>query len=253
MKRRILQVEYDGTNYAGYQLQPDQPSIQAEIEKALKRLYNNDIRVHASGRTDAGVHACYQIIHFNEPLELKNLNLKAALSTLLPKDIRVIDTATGDEDFHARFSARERQYRYVISTQTTALDRDRAWQVYRDLDLEIMKKCAELFIGEHDFTSFCSAQAEVDHKRCIITHSVWEQDGDRLIYRIHGNRFLHSMVRSLVGTMVEAGKARFTVDEVKHMLDSKDRTAGAVTAPPQGLTLVFVKYENKINWEGKSK
>ena len=250
MKRSILHVEYDGTNYAGYQLQPDQPSIQNELENALEKLYKKRIRVHASGRTDAGVHAAFQIIHFDVLVELKNLNLKAALNTLLPKDIRVIDTAEGSEDFHARFSARERQYRYVISTQTTALDRNRAWQVYQNLDIEIMKKCAELFIGEHDFTSFCSAQAEVDHKRCIIYHSKWEQDGNRLIYRIHGNRFLHSMVRSLVGTMVEAGKGRFSVEDVKNMLESMDRTAGAVTAPPQGLTLMYVKYEKNINWEG---
>lgn len=250
MKRNILHVEYDGTDYAGYQLQPDQPSIQAEIEKALKKLYKKDIRVHASGRTDSGVHATFQIVHFDAPVELKNLNLKAALNTLLPKDIRVIDTAKGDKEFHARFSARERQYRYVISTQTTALDRHRAWQVYQELDVNTLKACAELFIGEHDFTSFCSAQAEVDHKRCIIYHSAWEMDGHKVIYRIHGNRFLHSMVRSLVGTMVEAAKGRFSVEDVKNMLESMDRRSGAVTAPPQGLTLIKVIYENKIHWEG---
>ena len=251
MKRRILHIEYDGTAYSGYQLQPDQPSIQAELEKALNRLYKTDIRVHASGRTDAGVHAAYQIIHFDPPAELQNLNMKAALNTLLPKDIRVIDTAQSNEDFHARFSARERQYRYIISTQTTALDRNRVWQIYQDLNIDVMKKCAKLFIGEHDFTSFCSAQAEVDHKRCIITHSEWLQDANKLSYHIHGNRFLHSMVRSLVGTMVEAGKGRFTLDKVKHMLESMDRSSGAVTAPPQGLTLMYVKYEDEINWEGK--
>jgi tRNA pseudouridine38-40 synthase len=251
MKRFILHIEYDGTDYAGYQLQPDQPSIQSEIEAALKKLYKQDIRIHASGRTDAGVHALSQIVHFDPPLELTNLNLKAALNTLLPKDIRVMDTAVGDKDFHARFSARERQYRYVVSTRTTALDRYRVWQVYHNLDIDVMKKCAALFIGEHDFTAFCSTQAEVDHKRCIISTSEWEQDGNRLIYRIHGNRFLHSMVRSLVGTMVEAGKGRYSVDNVRQMLESKNRNTGAVTAPPQGLTLMNVKYETKINWEGQ--
>ncbi len=248
--RRILQIEYDGTAYAGYQLQPDHPSIQGEIEKALFKLYKEAIRVHASGRTDAGVHAICQIIHFISPRELKNLNLKAALNTLLPKDIRVIRTAKGNEDFHARFSARERQYRYVISTQNTALDRDRVWQIYQYLDYNSMKKSADIFIGEHNFTSFCSTQAEVDHKRCIIYKSYWEKEGNHLIYYIHGNRFLHSMVRSLVGSMVEVGKGKISVDDLLKMLKSEDRSSGAVTAPPQGLTLMHVKYKEKINWEG---
>ncbi len=250
MTRTILQVEYDGTAYAGYQLQPQHPSIQGEIEKALHKLYKKAIRIHASGRTDAGVHAIYQIIHFTPPRALPNLNLKAALNTLLPKDIRVIATAKGNEDFHARFSARERQYRYMISTQNTALDRDRVWQIYQELDYDSMKACAGLFIGEHDFTSFCSAQAEVDHKRCIIYRSYWEKEGNNLIYHIHGNRFLHSMVRSLVGSMVEVGKGRLTVNDLRNMFESEDRGSGAVTAPPQGLTLMYVKYDEKINWEG---
>ncbi|MEA2077305.1 MAG: tRNA pseudouridine(38-40) synthase TruA [Candidatus Marinimicrobia bacterium] len=251
MTRSILHLEYDGTAYAGYQLQPDQPSIQGELEKAFFKLYQVPIRAHASGRTDAGVHASYQIVHFVPPRKLKNLNLKAALNTLLPKDIRIIDSAITDDDFHARFSARERQYRYIISTRTTALDRNRVWQIYQDLDINNMKKSAQIFIGEHDFTSFCSAQAEVDHKRCIITRSDWEKNDDHLIYHIHGNRFLHSMVRSLVGTMVEVGKSRLSVDDLKKILESKDRSSGAVTAPPQGLTLMYVAYEKKINWEGK--
>jgi len=251
MKRLILQLEYDGTAYAGYQLQPDQPSIQGKLEEALYKLYKKPLRVHASGRTDAGVHARCQVVHFDPPRELKNLNLKAALNTLLPKDIRVIDTAVTDQDFHARFSARERQYEYIVSGAITALDRFRVWQVFQELNLDIMKKCADLFYGEHDFTSFCSSQAEVDHKRCIVTRSDWEKKGDQYIFRIHGNRFLHSMVRSLVGTMVEAGKGRFSVEDVKRILESRDRHAGALTAPPQGLTLMHVLYENKIDWKGE--
>jgi tRNA pseudouridine38-40 synthase len=250
MIRTILQIEYDGTAYAGYQLQPDNPTIQGEIEKALLRLYKEAIRVHASGRTDAGVHAIYQIVHFTPPKELKNLNLKAALNTLLPKDIRVIQTASGNEIFHARFDARERQYRYIIKTKNTALDRNRVWQIYQDLNFESMSICASMFVGEHDFTSFCSAQAEVDHKRCIITKSYWEKDGHKLIYHIHGNRFLHSMVRSLVGSMVEVGKGRLSVDDLKNIFESEDRSSGAVTAPPQGLTLMYVKYKEEIKWEG---
>ncbi|MCK4812786.1 MAG: tRNA pseudouridine(38-40) synthase TruA [Candidatus Marinimicrobia bacterium] len=248
MKRYILHVEYDGTRYAGYQLQPDVITIQGELETALEAIYHAPVRIHASGRTDTGVHAHYQIIHFDPPCELKNLNLKAALNTLLTGDIRVINTAIQDETFHARYSARERRYRYIVSTRETALDRFRVWRFFHSLDFLAMQECASILLGEHDFTSFCSAQAEVNHKRCTILRSAWEQDETRLIYYINGNRFLHSMVRSLVGTMVEVGKGRITPDEFASMLELRDRSAGAVTAPPQGLSLIYVRYEHPIPW-----
>ncbi len=249
MKRAILHIEYDGTAYAGYQLQPYQRTIQGELENALNKLFKTPVRVHGSGRTDTGVHALYQIVHFDQPKELKNLNLKAALNTSLPKDIRVIRTAYSDDGFHARFSAKERQYRYIISLQITALDRDRVWQIYQDLDVDLMKKAAGIFIGEHDFTAFCSAQAEVDHKRCIISRSSWEFFDERLVYHIHGNRFLYSMVRSLVGTMVELGKGKLSLEELKSLLNDKQRKGLALTAPPQGLTLIKVNYDYPINWK----
>ncbi len=249
MKRAILQVEYDGTAYCGYQLQPDQPSIQACLEVALSKLYKQNIRVHASGRTDAGVHARFQIVHFDPPKELKKLNLKAALNSLLPKDIRVINYAYNVDNLHARFDAIERRYEYSILQGTTALDRDRVWQNYQKLDVQEMQKSAELFIGEHDFTAFCSAQAEVDHKRCIIYRSEWKINDNKLIYHISGNRFLHSMVRSLVGTMVEAGKGRITSEDIKNILENRLRNGEAVTAPSQGLVLAEVLYNKNIEWE----
>ncbi|MBN2781215.1 MAG: tRNA pseudouridine(38-40) synthase TruA [Candidatus Marinimicrobia bacterium] len=249
MTRYVLHVEYDGTAYAGFQLQADQPTVQGRLEEAAEALYKQAVRMHASGRTDAGVHAEHQIVHFDPPSELRNLNLKAAMNTVLPPDIRVMDTAVTDETFHARFSARERRYRYDISTGVTALDRHRVWQIFQDLDLKRMQACAELIVGEHDFTSFCSLQAEVDHKRCLIRRSAWERKGDRLSYHVHGNRFLHSMVRSLVGTMVEAGKHRLDEKDFLSILEQRDRLAGAVTAPPQGLFLVDVLYDSPIPWE----
>ena len=249
MKRTILQIEYDGTAYSGYQLQPKHSSIQGCIEDALKKLYNENIRVHASGRTDAGVHAKYQIIHFDPPRELQNLNLKAALNTLLPKDIRVIRCAYSDKDFHARFDAKERRYEYSILQGCTALDRNRVWQIYQNLDFDEMKRSAKIFEGEHDFTAFCSTQAEVDHKRCIIYKSEWTQSANKLTYHIHGNRFLHSMVRSLVGTMIEVGKARLSFKDIESILHKKLRNGDAVTAPPQGLILAKVLYDKNIHWE----
>lgn len=249
MKRIILQVEYDGTEYAGFQLQPDRPSIQGCLEEAIAKLYKIPVRIHASGRTDAGVHARYQIIHFNQPKELKNLNLIAALNSLLPKDIRIINYAYSDENFHARFDAKKRKYEYSILQGNTALDRYRVWQIYQKLNVKEMKRSAEIFLGEHDFTAFCSAQAEVEHKRCIIYRSEWLEYGDRLIYHIHGNRFLHSMVRSLVGTMVQVGKGKISNEGIKSILENKLRNGDALTAPPQGLVLAEVVYDQSINWE----
>ncbi|MDZ7821386.1 MAG: tRNA pseudouridine(38-40) synthase TruA [Candidatus Marinimicrobia bacterium] len=230
-KRFVLQIEYDGSGYAGFQLQPDQPSIQGELENALQRLYRTPVRVHPSGRTDAGVHARFQVVHFDPPRELKNLHLRAALNGLLPADIRVTGTAVTDTAFHARFSARKRTYRYVISTRETALDRLRVWQLFRDLDLSRMQACADMLTGEHDFTSFCSSQAEVRHKRCEIYRSRWERNEERFMYEIEGNRFLHSMVRSLVGTMAEAGRGRLTAEDFASILQQASHSAGAVTAP----------------------
>jgi tRNA pseudouridine38-40 synthase len=248
-ERFILQVEYDGSNYAGYQLQPGFPTIQGEIEAALEKMYREPLRVHGSGRTDAGVHALAQIIHFDAPRELKNLNLRAALNTLLPPDIRVIRTAGGDKDFHARFSARMRHYRYIVSRRETALDRLRVWPLYHDLDVESMRICAEMIMGEHDFTAFCSAQAEVEHKRCIVSRSEWNSEGDRMIYSVSANRFLHSMVRSLTGTMTEVGKGRLTTDDFAALLENNPVPFTAFTAPPQGLYLVRVDYDIPIDWE----
>ena len=249
MLRFVLHIEYDGTAYAGYQLQPDQKTIQGELESALYKLYKQAIRVHGSGRTDAGVHAIHQIVHFDPPAELKNLNIKAALNTLLPKDIRVLHSAQSNEHFHSRFSAKERQYRYIVSQQCTALDRHRVWQIYQELDFKTMQEAADIFVGEHDFTSFCSSQAEVDHKRCIITRSEWIKEKERYVYWIHGNRFLHSMVRSLVGTMVEVGKGKISINDLCTLLQKQERKGEALTAPPQGLTLMNVIYEQELVWE----
>ncbi|MBW6457946.1 MAG: tRNA pseudouridine(38-40) synthase TruA, partial [FCB group bacterium] len=212
-------------------------------------MYRESLRVHGSGRTDAGVHALAQIVHFNAPRELKNLNLKAALNTLLSPDIRVIRTAIGSKDFHARFSARMRHYRYLISRREAALDRQRVWCLYHDLDVEAMRTCAAMIMGEHDFTAFCSAQAEADHKRCIVSRSEWEKEGDRLIYSVSANRFLHSMVRSLTGTMTEVGKGRLTTEDFAALLENRHPALTAFTAPPQGLYLVRVDYDIPIDWE----
>lgn len=253
MTRFILLLEYDGSGYAGFQYQPDAPSIQNELEKVLNRMYGQALRVIPSGRTDAGVHACGQVLHFDAPKQLKNLNLKAALNSQLPSDIRVLDYTEKSTEFHARYSAKERRYRYLITQRETALDRKRMWQIFEPLDLDAMQECARILNGEHDFTSFCSAQAEVNHKRCMIYHAGWKREDTVLRFDIHGNRFLHNMVRSLVGTMAEVGRKRLDVQDFRQILAAEDRLAGAVTAPPQGLYLTEVIYKELLPWEKETK
>lgn len=249
MTRFVLLMEYDGTAYAGFQLQPDAPSIQGALEEVLHAMYGQAVRVIPSGRTDAGVHARCQVVHFDAPKALRNLNLKAALNSSLPADIRILDYCTQGPEFHARYSALERRYRYLITEHETALERERMWQVFQPLDLTLMQSCADMLPGEHDFTSFCSSQAEVNHKRCIIFRADWSRHAGMLQFDIHGNRFLHSMVRSLVGTMAEVGRGRLSPGDFRSILEAKDRHAGAVTAPARGLYLMRVVYKEKLPWE----
>jgi tRNA pseudouridine38-40 synthase len=249
MTRFVLLLEYDGTAYAGFQLQSDARTVQGEVEKVLQSMYRETVRVIPSGRTDAGVHARYQVLHFDAPKVLHNLNLKAAMNAGLPPDIRVLNYSVQNALFHARYSAKRRCYRYLISKKETALERDRVWQIFQPLNAEAMRECAGMLKGEHDFTAFCSAQAEVKHKRCIIDHAEWTREEDLLHFDICGNRFLHSMVRSLVGTMVEVGKGRLNPQQFRDILESRNRLAGALTAPPQGLYLMQVAYEPDLIWE----
>lgn len=249
MKRFVMQIEYDGSNYAGFQLQPSDPTVQGALEQALEHIYHCPVRIFGSGRTDAGVHAHYQIVHFDPPRDLAKFNLKAALNSLLRPDIRVIHYALAEKDFHARFSAKERVYKYRIHTCDTAINRLYSWQIRQSLALKDLQTCADFLHGDHDFTSFCSAKAVVSHKRCIITHCSWEKLDQELIFNISANRFLHSMVRSLVGTMVNVGKGYLSPEDFNNIFKAENRLAGALTAPPQGLSLMHVNYEQPIAWE----
>lgn len=249
MPRMMAWIEYDGTRYAGFQLQLEDLTIQYEVEAALEKLYCEPVRITGSGRTDAGVHAEYQIIHFDVQKIIPARNVGLALNRYLPRDIRVKAVSTSDDSFHARYSAIQRHYRYQIQHGAAALNRHQVWQYYKKLNLGILNECAEMILGEHDFTSFCQIHAEVKHKFCTVSRSEWIFEKSHLTYRISANRFLHSMVRSLVGTMMEAGKGRFTVKDFRHILESRDRSSGAVTAPPEGLILENVEYQSLIRWE----
>lgn len=238
-----LTLEYDGTNYVGWQIQQNGPSIQGAVEKALKQLLQDEVGVIGAGRTDSGVHARGQVANFKTSKENDLGTIGKGLNALLPHDIVVLSTELIGDSFHARYNAKGRIYKYYLSLKPTALLRNYSWYVggYR-LDLNLMRNCSELILGEHDFASFCKVEADVDHHRCIVEKARWEQDSSMLVFEISANRFLHGMVRALIGTMVEIGRGHRLFDDFQRIIEAKDRRVAGMAAPAKGLFLERIIY-----------
>ena len=242
MRNLKLLIEYDGTQYGGWQRQENSRTIQGEIELVLKQVLQESISLIGAGRTDAGVHARGQVANFKTNTRLAPTELFGALNGLLPEDIVVHEVADVPEDFHARYSARERLYSYRITNSRTALMRQYAWFVKYQLDLPAMQATAETILGMHDFESFCRAQSDVDHYRCSIGRSEWKIEEDFFIFSVSADRFLHGMVRALVGTMVDVGRGFIEFGDFVKIIDQRDRTKAGMAAPPRGLVLEKVTY-----------
>ncbi len=234
-----LIVEYDGTEYFGWQIQKGQTTVQEKLEQALNILFKKKIRVTAAGRTDTGVHARNQVVHF-DVTAADPFRLKRSLNGLLPNDIVVKRVEETDDKFHARFSARARRYSYTIATNHTALDRKYAWTVFHPLNVVLLQRGAELVREFEDFQSFCKVKSEVRHYRCKIIESRWQAESERLIYHITADRFLHGMVRALVGALVELGRGKLTLGGLREIYERRDRTLVPLTAPVHGLVLESV-------------
>lgn len=240
-----LVIEYDGTDYAGWQVQPNVKTIQGDLEIALSQLFQEQLSVTAAGRTDAGVHAAEQVVNFTATKSRKFHAIKDALNSLTSDSISILSVQLVDDNFNARFDARRRYYQYRITRVKSALQSRFAWCMEDDLDLPGMQQCARAILGQHDFKSFCSSQAEVNHYLCTVYEANWRYiKPELLIFLISANRFLHNMVRILVGTMIEVGKGRFTFDDFFNMLKHKDRKTAGVTAPAKGLCLLKIDYDN---------
>jgi tRNA pseudouridine38-40 synthase len=216
--------------------------VQDEVTKVLDQILQEPITLTGSGRTDSGVHARGQAAHFQTNSNLGVGSILSGLNGILPEDIYVHSAEEVPETFHARNTARERCYRYYISTKPTAINRQYQWFVKYDLDLERMNAVATQVVGEHDFESFCKHEAEVNHYRCSITTSIWTQHPGMYVYEVRGNRFLHGMVRALVGTMVDVGRGFIPVTAFQDIMAAKDRRKAGMAAPPQGLFLEEVLY-----------
>jgi tRNA pseudouridine38-40 synthase len=246
MPRLKCTVAYDGTQFSGYQVQPGKRTVQGEIEKVLAKLHKgSSIKVSASGRTDAGVHAKGQVIHFDSSLEIEPSRWQIALNSLLPSDIAIHTVEMAAPDFHARFDAIGKEYRYfmLLSKHRDPFHRNYAYQFPFSLDLDAMKEASMHLLGTHDFTSFCSAKTEVvDRVRTVKEIDFYEENG-QFVFSFVGDGFLYNMVRILVGTLLEIGTGKRAVDSIQELIEKKDRTLAGKTAPGHGLYLWKVFYE----------
>ena len=244
MERNIrLLLEYEGTAYRGWQYQNDLPTVQGCLEEAIFRLTDERVRVTAAGRTDAGVHARGQVVNFmiRKPLPLYSIEM--GLNYHLPDDIVVNAVTEAPADFNARFQARQRIYQYYISTRRTALNRAFCWQFFQTFDPAVLPLLAEMLLGDHDFGSFSRLEVQSVHKRCIVYESRWLQPKPHLwVYRIAANRFLHGMVRTIVGTMIDVARGRFSVAQFRDIFAAQDRLSAGPAAPAKGLVLEAVAY-----------
>jgi tRNA pseudouridine38-40 synthase len=240
-----LDLEYDGSGFAGWQVQPDRRTVQGVLEDAVSDLAGERLSVTGAGRTDAGVHALKQVAHVRCSIGLSAATVGAAVNARLPEDVLVHRVEDVPLEFHARYDAVSRSYAYLIGLSDSPLWRLRRWSVRADLDAGAMAAAAEGLAGEHDFESFTLKGSEPDHHRCHVTGTSIECDprhGGMLIFRVESNRFLRGMVRSMVGTLVEVGRGRLVPGDVALILAARDRARAGPTAPPHGLYLVDVTY-----------
>ncbi len=244
-----LVVEYKGTMFSGWQIQRGQATVQQELTDAVKRVTGKTVEVVGAGRTDAGVHALGQVANFHIEHGLEPGRYRDALNFYLPPDIRVKSSNEVLLSFHARFDAKWRRYRYILSNDKSALFRELRWETEHQINFDQLQDASRLVVGEHDFGSFCVVASRKPDNRCSIEYSRWFRVGPLLVYEIRGNRFLHSMVRSLVGAMMNIAKVRpdnnmlnLTLAEFADIISGQREERMIFTAPPHGLYLVAVGY-----------
>lgn len=243
MRKIKLLLEYDGTDFSGWQVQPGMRTVQGEVQEALSTMMEEKVNVIGSGRTDAGVHAAGQVAHARVPKDIPAPNIGMGLNSSMPRDVRVLDCVDVPDDFHAQRSADGKLYRYTIlnSPVPTALDRFRVWHIRQPLALEPMIEGAGILRGEHDFAAFKSAGDDTTTVRNLRTVDI-EREGDRVVLSFEANGFLKHMVRNITGTLVQVGLGRMTPEDVRINLEALSRENAPIKAPPQGLMLVEVYY-----------
>lgn len=249
-------IQYDGTNFNGYELQPGKRTVRAELEGALHKLFQEKTKLISASRTDAGVHALGQVVNFSLKNNIQPDKIVPALNSVLPADIRVIMAEAVSPEFNSRFGAKKKEYEYLIYNGQACPPHLRGivWLIKPKLDLGAMRQAAKLLVGKQDFASFCAAHSDdTDFVRTIHSFVISSAKGGSLViwsgvgfpvirFRVVGNGFLYKMVRNMVGTLVEAGLGQIKAADVKSILEAKDRKLAGRTAPAQGLCLVKINY-----------
>jgi len=240
-------IEYFGTHFVGWQKQQSGISVQAVIEDAIFAFTKQKVTVYAAGRTDAGVHARGQVGHFDLDEFIGNVRLMRALNHfIMPHKISIISCEKITEDFHARFSAQRRHYEYIILNRSAygVIDENRVWHVHQYLDLGKMKKASECLLGHHDFSSFRSKECQAHSPMKTLDQLDIIRDGDYIKFNLSAKSFLHHMVRNIVGTLSMVGAGKFQPEDMKKILDARDRAAAGVTASADGLYFMKVDYHS---------
>lgn len=246
--RIAVGIEYDGTGYVGWQRQKSGTGVQERVEDALAIVANEPVDVFCAGRTDTGVHATAQVIHFDTAADRTDRGWLLGMNSNLPDDINATWATRVDDEFHARFSALSRRYRYRILNQLarSALYRHRAWWVHESLDEKAMQAGADLLVGKHDFSAYRAAGCQASTAVREISHLAIQRRGPWITITVTANAFLQHMVRNITGTLVAIGRGEEKPAWAKEVLDAADRTAGGSAAPPHGLTLVGVGYPDEF-------
>jgi tRNA pseudouridine38-40 synthase len=243
MRNIKLILEYDGTDFSGWQIQPHRRTVQGILSQSLETLLGEPVKVIGSGRTDAGVHAQGQVANFNTSSSLSLKEMHRALNALTPDDVLVHRVQQVSPDFHARFSALRREYLYRIAMRPTAIQRRYVWFHHGSLNLSSMQQGTRALMGIHDFSAFCLGAEKKRHCRCEVYQARLRRAAGEISFRIVANRFLHTMVRILVGWLVEIGRGRLPVEQFTALLGGSDvGISPPLVAPPQGLCLMNVKY-----------
>jgi tRNA pseudouridine38-40 synthase len=245
MRAIKLIIEYDGTAYHGWQIQPGLMTIQGVLMEKIRQITQGEVNLIGAGRTDAGVHALGQVANFHTESTIDLTSLQKGLNSLLPPDIVVRGIEEVEEEFHARFSAKSKVYEYCILNQPypSAICRNFAWFIPYTLDISSMKRCGEILIGTHDFSSFRAAGDESRHSvRKVLRLEIELREGNMIVVVVEANAFLREMVRSIIGTLIDVGRGKTTLTEFKKIFRAQDRRRAGMTAPAHGLFLKEVTY-----------
>lgn len=247
MKQRyFIELMYDGTAYHGWQVQPNSPTVQEQINTSISTVLGEEINVVGAGRTDTGVHAKQMYAHFDSANKFDRDDLVYKLNSFLKSDISIVRVYKVDDSAHSRFDAITRKYEYIIHNKKNPFYVKRAWYFHKDLDIELMNEASKLLLNYTDFTSFSKLHTQTKTNNCSINMAEWHKENDTLVFSIEADRFLRNMVRAIVGTLVAVGEKKISIEEFAEIIESKDRSRAGVSVPAHGLYLVNVEYPKTV-------